>query len=158
MLIAALLVLYASKTVAIGFSPPMVFEKAADKEPHTDEELTITFVFFFLNSGKRCFVIRKGPTTFVLKTERYSSGVLHLHLQQSWTEACWAYSSQAISGRARNAVMPQSVHYVSTALLTGSCMPALFISRSMPSGCSLAILCAAACKGMANLQSGFHGS
>ena len=76
MLIAALLVLYASKTVEIGFSPPMVFEKAADKEPQTDEELTITFVFLFLKSGRRCFVIRKGPTTFVLKTARYSSGVL----------------------------------------------------------------------------------
>ena len=77
MLIAALLVLYASSTVAMGFSPPMVFENAALMEPQTDEEFTITLVFFFLRSGRKCLVIRNGPTTFVLKTCMYSSAVLH---------------------------------------------------------------------------------
>lgn len=76
MLIAALLVLYASSTVAIGFSPPIVLENAALMEPHTEEELTMTLVFFFLSIGRKYLVIRKGPTTFVLKVCRYSSAVL----------------------------------------------------------------------------------
>ena len=76
-LIAALLVLYARSTVAIGFSPPMVLEKAALREPQTEEEFTITLVFFFLRSGRKCLVTRNGPTTFVLKTCIYSSAVLH---------------------------------------------------------------------------------
>lgn len=97
-LIAALLVLYAKSTVAIGFSPPMVLEKAALREPQIDEEFTITLVVFFWRSGRKCLVTRNGPTTFVVKTCMYSSAVLHnrKHVTTMLTRTCFA--TQSLSG------------------------------------------------------------
>lgn len=46
-------------------------------ESYSDEVLTMTLVFFFIKLGSRCFVVRYGPTTFVVKTWTYSLPALH---------------------------------------------------------------------------------
>ena len=59
MLIAALLELYGRR------SPLKAPEALAEMEPQMELVFTTTLVFFFLSCGRKCFVTRKGPTTFV---------------------------------------------------------------------------------------------
>lgn len=89
--------LYAKSTVAIGFSPPIVLEKAALREPQIDEEFTITLVIFFWRSGRKCLVTRNGPKTFVMKTCMYSAAVLHSrkHVTTLLTRNC--FTTQSLS-------------------------------------------------------------
>ena len=85
---AALLVLYGSKTLARGFSPPIPPVTVALMEPQMEEELTMTLVFFFLSSGRKCLLTRKGPTTFAAKIAVYASPDLDRQNRSSVSAAC----------------------------------------------------------------------
>lgn len=68
MLSAALLLLEGSSTLPVGLWCPSGSSYVAFIASYRDDVLTITLVFFFMSSGSRYFVVRYGPTTFVLST------------------------------------------------------------------------------------------
>ena len=80
MLIAALLVLLASKTQPELL--PSVLLSSAFMDSYREDVFTTTRVFFFLSRGKKCLVVRKGPTTLVMRTCMYSWQVLQAIVAQ----------------------------------------------------------------------------
>ena len=65
---AALLLLEGNNTLPVGLRCPSVSSYVAFIESYSEDELTMTLVFFFMSAGNRCFAVRYGPTTFVVRT------------------------------------------------------------------------------------------
>ena len=65
---AALLLLEGSNTLPVGLWCPSASSYVAFMASYRDDVFTMTLVFFFMRSGKRYFVVKYGPTTFVFRT------------------------------------------------------------------------------------------
>ena len=58
MLMAALLVFDANSTLPVGLWWPSLSSSVALMESYSDEVLTMTLVFFFINKGSKYFVVK----------------------------------------------------------------------------------------------------